>query len=353
MAWSLDIQGPNGGANIVTGAPFRSARVAWTVEGPGSVEIDLREADVTDDWTPGNHRVVVNGDHDFTGYLTRLHRVGPPEELVYSASALGLAYILDWRLVRHATTLVDDVDVIVEWLLDEAQTQLNGDMGFAMGTVVGTLPSRTRIYCFGVVIGEAIRELSHIGRGFDWEIAANGDLNVWADTRGVDTGLTLAEAQTNEWEIELDTSELITTVSAIGDPSQPFGPIHDMTRHVGAAITYGRHEIVIDVDSTDHDELIDAARAELKVGGGGLLRLHVGWWSDRGPWDLGDVWLQDTVTVTLPDFFTGDQDMRCTDVAVSIEPMPPAGGGDPLYYVEQSFDALVTDIEDGDPDEAS
>lgn len=347
--WSSDIQGPNGGANVVTAAPFKSARITWTVEGPGSFEIDLRESDVSIDWQAGTHRVVLNGPFPFSGYITRLTRSGPPKDLAFKASGLGLQSILDWRIVRHATTLNDLSSVLVEWLLEEAETQFNGNMGFQMGTVVGTTTTRLRNYCFGVVIGDAIRELAAVGRGFDWEIDADGDLNIWNNTRGIDTGLVLAEEHTQDWNVELDTSELLTTVSAIGDPSQPFGPIHDMVRNLHAADTFGRHEIAIDVDSTDRDELIDAARAELKASGGARLVLHTMWIDDRGPWRLGDVWLQDTITAVLPDYFGGSQTMRCTDVSVTLDPLPER------YFIEHTFDALVTDddLEDGDPDEES
>ena len=351
MAWSLDIQGPNGGANEVTDAPFQAFTATWTVEGPGAIEIDLTGSQVSTDWTAGLHRVVVNGDHGWAGYLENISQAGGPGEERWSVKGLGLQSRLDRRLVRHNMTLNDTSDVLVEALLDEAQAQYNGDMNFTMGTVTGTFPTRLRNYCFGVVIGDAIRELASLHRGFDWEVDENGALNLWGVTRGVDSAETLDPATITEVDIELDTVEMLTTVSAIGDPSQPFGPIHDMVRHVGNAVTYGRREIVIDVQSTDHDELIDAARAELKVGGGGVLRVHAGWWSDRGPWALGDVWLQDTAAVLLPDYLSGDQDMRCTDITVSVEPM-----ADPdLYYVEQSFDALVADIDidDTDPDEGS
>lgn len=346
--WRLDIQGPDGGANLVTSAPFQAARITWTVDGPGAAEVDLRPEDLTDDWQPGTHRLVVDLDNmpEFAGYLTRLTRDGPPENITYKASAIGLASILDWRLVRHLYGITGTAAEIVASLLDEAQTQYHGDMGFSMGAIDGTTVTRTRGYCFGVVIGEAIRELASIGRGFDWEVDATGALNIWNNTRGVNSGKTLAEEDTQSWSVELETSDLVTTVSVIGDQSQPFGPMHHMVRSPGMAITYGRREVVVDVDSTDSDELFDAATAELVSRGGALLRVRTMWIEGRGPWQFGDVWMQDRASVVLPAIFGGTQGMRLIEASVSLDPGTHV-------YVEHTFEALVEDITEGDPDEGS
>lgn len=349
---------------------FRKMRLLWTVEmgGSASAEIDLREDQVSLDPTAWQQpkRLIVRGPRDWAGDLTRLVRTGSPDgeyKVGYKASALGLVHRLDYRVVRHDLVVNDSADVIVEALLSEAQdNQFNGDMGFEMGSVVGSPVTRRRSYCVGVGIGDAIRELASIGRGFDWELDPDGRLNIWDRDRGIDTGLTLAETDVSDWNIELDTSELLTNVTAIADPSDPYGPKYRMSR-TAMADNYGRREVSIDTDvialneeNPDwEDELYDAGRALLKVGGGGFLTLRIMYLSHQAPWNFGDVWLQDRITATLPTWFGGDQEMRCTDVAITLEPMPPHDGGAPIYFVEQGFDALVEelDIIDGDPDQES
>lgn len=343
---------------------FQTLKMVWSADnnGPASFEAELRESDVAG-WVPGT-RIVVNGPRDWGGEVTFLGRSGPPSnrgKVGFKASGLGLAYRLDYRIVRHDLEVHDTADVIVAALLSEAQdNQFNGDMGFQMGSVSGTLPRRLRGYCVGVGIGDAIRELASLDRGFDWELDANGDLNIWNRTRGIDTTYVLREEDTSDWDVQLDTSELLTNVTAIADPSDPYGPKFRMSR-TARADDYGRHDVAIDTDviatpaeNPDwEDELYDAGRAVLKVGGGGLLRLHTMWLSDRAPWNFGDVWLQDRVTAELPDYFGGNQLVRCTDVTVTLERMPPRGASAPIYFVEMGWDALVRDIDvtDGDPDQ--
>ena len=125
---------------------------------------------------------------------------------------------------------------------------------------------------------------------------------------------------------------------------------------------YGRREEAIDTDVVAdgelnpdwEDELHDAGHALLKERGGGLLHLKTIWLSDNAPWELGDVWLQDTVLGDFPEFFGGTTRIRCTDVTVTIDPMPPRNAGTeaPIYWVEMGWDALIADldVEDGDPD---
>lgn len=346
-----------------TGSGFKSMRLTWTVEAGGcsTIEVDLRESDIGTIWTPP-HRILVNGPMDWGGEITNLSRSGPPGNIQYRASGLGHSHRLDQRIVRHIFVVHDRGDVHVEALLSEAQdNQFNGNMGFTFGGVVtGTCAIQYRPYCFGVSIGDAIRELASAGRGFDWELDPQGYLYLWAPGRGTDLDLTLSDTQTQNWEVEVDTSELLTTVSALATNTDPFGPRHKMSK-TRMADEYGRREEAIDTDvvaDTElnpdwQDELHDAGHALLKERGGGLLRLKTMWLSDRAPWDFGDVWLQDSVLADFPLFFGGPTRIRCTDVAVTIDPMPPREGGQaPIYFVEMGWDALIADldVEDGDPD---
>ncbi len=346
-----------------TGQAFKSMRLVWSVEagGAASAEIDILESQIGTIWTPP-HRFVVNGPMDWGGEITNLARSGAPGEITYKASALGHYHRLDKRIVRHDFVVNDAANVHVEALLSEAQdNQFNGDMGFTFGSATGTFPSRERAYCVGANIGDCIKELAAVGRGFDWELDAQGYLNMYGPSRGVDTGFTLADTDTHSWELELDTSELLTNVTALAHPSDPYGPKYRMSR-TAMADNYGRREDTIETDVVAlneenpdwEQELYDAGHGLLKEMGGGLINLRTIWLSNNAPWNLGDVWLQDTVELVLPDFFGGNTFARCTDVTVTLDPMPTRPGGlAPIYWVEMGWDALVTDldVEDGDPDQ--
>lgn len=345
MAWTIDIQGPNGGANIATDVPFKTAQIRWTSDGPGAAEIALLESQISNDWIAGLHRVVINLDATpmFSGYVNSVVRSGPPADLTYTVSANGLAWILDWRLI-HKPQVFAAIDTPVgetAWqLIDAVQSQINGDMGFAQGATVGTTVSKDRGYCDGSNVGEEIRELASVGRGFDYEIDATGDFNVWNNSRGTDLSgsMTLTEETTNGFEVASDTSDLVTSVSAYGSAEKPWGPQRVPVKTF-MADTYGRRELALDVDSTKEDELEDTATAQVAVQGGAHNRVTANWIEGIGPWAFGAVWLQDTVSVVLESLFGGTQDMRCTDIAVSLEPTP-----EDIWFVEMSFDTLITDL---------
>lgn len=339
--FTIDLHSP------IIGATFAGLRASWTADGPGAMEVDLRPTDINDSWTPGAHQIVLNwgGGPVFAGTLERLEQSGPPEDVRFTASALGLAARLDYRIVRHEFEIRDHVDVMVSELLTEAQTQFNGDMGFTMGTVSGTTANRLRNYCFGVNIGDAIRELAQVGNGFDWEVDANAALNIWQNTRGVHTGKTVQDSDTNSWAVTADTGDTLTNVSSIGSQEQPFGPIHRLSYSPGLSNVYGRREVAIDVDSTDEMELFDSGDAELSTRAGARMQVQTMWIDDRGPWQFGEVWLQDIVSVVLPTYFGGTQDMRCTEISLSLEPGTH-------YFVEHTFEALCVDITQAQDDGA-
>src|SRR5262245_39915798 len=252
--WSIDLMPSDSWTPTATDVPFSAFRATWTSEGPGAIEIEVPLADISTIWTPGLHRIVVHGDVEWGGELTRLARQGGPDDTEYRVSGLGHIHRLDQRIVRFDFVVNDTADVIVEALLSEAQdNQFNGDMGFTMGSSTGTFQARRRAYCPGVGIADAIRELASIGRGFDWEIDAGGALNLWGHTRGTDTGRTISETDCSRFEPTLDTGEMLTNVTVLGDPSDPFGPQKKMSRS-SYADDYGRRERAEDTDVITDDE---------------------------------------------------------------------------------------------------
>lgn len=370
VPWNIEIQENDGAFVVQPDAPFRSLKLTWSVEnqGGGSCEVGLADTMVTTDWSQPK-RIVVTGERGWAGSLTQVARSGPPAQVGrtgkagWTASGLGLYQRLDWRIVRHIFEVNSPLDVIVGNLLDECQVnQFNGDMGLSLGTVVGSLPIRRRAYCFAVKIGDAIRELAAIG--FDWEIDSNGELNIWDNTRGVYTGRTLTQSDCQGFDLSFDTAEMLTTETALADPSDPFGPRHDMAR-TALADDYGRKEDVIETDIiADFDknpnwqeELIKAADGVLRTNGGGHFNLRTTWPSKNAPWSLTDVWLQDRINVDLSgtvaaNVIPSPLRARLTDVTVTLETMPSRGALAPVYWVECNWDGLVEEVDviPGDPD---
>ncbi len=353
--WQLDVKPKNGGTNVATDVPFHRLRATQTIEGPGSIEIDLSETHIDDFWQAGTHRVKLTGPLDVSGFVSGLNqsgrRSGGGDGIIYTARGLGLASVLDWRLVRHQIEYMDEnASDIVFGLLDEAESQYNGNMGFSPGTVHGVTEVLTEGYCFGTIIGDSIRELSTKGVGFDWEVNANGELEIWAGSRGGDSGLTLDPDEVTNITIDADTASLVTTVSAIGRQPDPFGPIHDMVRDVNAADTFGRREIAIDVDADDDErpKLIRQATAALKEKKGATLTVDAMWAHTHGPWDFVALKLGDTVDVLLPGWFYGNQEMVCVERGLELDPAAPDD-----YFLNFKLAAHVTDdeIDTTDPDE--
>jgi len=350
--WTLSVMGKNGGGPTFTDVPFHALRATKSLEGPGSMDIDLAVPHMDDYWTPGLHRVTLEGPYDWSGYITGLEQSGRPSDggVYWTAHCLGLGYILDWRLIRQQITFPDTTaDDIVFAILEHLQDQYNGDMNFSPGTVNGTCDTLNEEYCFGVVAGDAIREMATEGSGFDWNVNADGELNIWAGGRGTDTGQNMNPNKVTDITVNYDTSDLVTTVSIIGSQTDPFGPIHDVV--YDGASTFGRHEIAIDVDA-DNDQrprLIKAGKAELKARRGATLNVTATWVANNdGPWEIGEgIGLGDRVDLVLDDWFQGTQTARVVDFSIELDTNAPYD-----FFMEYGFQGRITDdeIEDVDPD---
>lgn len=352
--WQLDIQTKNGASTAASDVPYHSLRAMETLEGPGSIEIELAEPHMASYWEAGTHRAVLTGPLDWAGYLTGLEQSGRPVTggINWTSRGVGLGSVLDWRIVRHQVAYLDTpISEVVFGLLDEAESQYNGEMSFTPGTVHGAPDSNiTEKYCFGVIIGDSIRDLS-VQYDFDWEINANGELVIWLNGgRGTDTGLTLEQDGVSDITINYDTVSNVTTVSAVGNSADPYGPVHDMVRDVNAADKFGRREVVIDVNADEDTRfrLINQARAELKARRGAMVTFHATWVNGHGPWGFPAVDLGDRIDFDLPPWFGGNtQTFRCVDRTVELDPAAPDN-----YFLEYGFQTRITEdeLDETDPD---
>jgi hypothetical protein len=298
--------------------------VTWALDGPGSLEIDIVPEDMGDQWQAGLRRVRVNEDATvrFTGFLEHLGRSGAPDAERYRAAGLGIASRLDQRVVHGDFTRNDVVATDIAWdLIQHAQNQADGGLGITLGTITGTAPSRTRHFCDGDVIAEQIGNLAAMEPGgFFWEIDPLGAFNAWVGDRGSASGQTLAEGEAILFEIEDDTSDLLTYVTALGEADEPCGAPLEV-RSSTLATAYGRRESTVDSDTRLTTELDQLADHELLVRGRSRRSVKASWIEAAGyrPWTFGDVWLGDTLTVELDSWFGGTQTMRVVTIVVSLE----------------------------------
>lgn len=307
--------------------PFTSATFHWELDGPGSVEVDLKKG-TESDWLAGQRQLVLRDpateDRFWAGWLTALAQSGPPRGEKFRASGLGLASRLAKRIVHGDFSRQMAVATDTAWdLIEHAQAQTDGDMGFTFGTVEGTATTRSRDYCDGDDIGAAIDELADFATGgFDWEIDAYGAFNAWVGGRGDTTAESLAPGDVRGWGVENETDELITYATALADVQEACGDPVEVASDAGNVALYGRLEDSISIDTDDSDELEDAALAEIESRMAGSLRLKVNWIEghENSPWAFGAVWLGDVVpNVELRDVFGGPQDMRVVSITLSLE----------------------------------
>ena len=330
MAWELDVIPRAGGAALVTTAPIEALSVNWQLGGPGSFECELGESNAAQ-WLPGQRRIHIRdgATRRWAGWLTELSESTQSfDDLSRSAgtqlraAGLGLAWILGRRIIHGDINKSAVVATTIAWnLIQEAQAQADGDYGFTLGTVTGTAPSRTRHYCDGDNIGEAIDELAAKDPGgFDWDISELGAFRAWVGSRGVASGETLQRSEAMNWDVTESMVDLLTYATALGDAEEPCGaPLAIRSKSLKS--THGRLEEALDNDTNNViTELQEHADEELRARVAGRRRLRATWPEGKAPWSWGTVWLGDTLSVTLPTHFGGVQTLRCISVQVNVEP---------------------------------
>lgn len=315
------------GVLVADGAPFIRTTARWELDGPGSLEVDLREDQVGSTWVPGQRRVVLRRDAApiWGGWLLGLEATFDADRgAAYTARCLGHAAPLAHRVVLGDFSRTDTVATQIAWdLISHAQAQPNGNLGITLGTVVGTAPTLTRHYCDGDRIGEAIDELaSREPGGFDWEVDAQRAWNAWVGGRGTNKQSTVSfgSGDVQEMRIVWDGAELPTYAHALGsDPDGPCGqPL--VTRYSALAGSLLRMDAVVDADTASSGELTARADHELLLASRARLRVAVTLEERTDVRGLSSLELGDVVTAVLPAAFGGSQAVRVIAKQVSLEP---------------------------------
>jgi hypothetical protein len=315
------------GTTVASDVPFHRATVTWDIDGPGAIEVTLAPANLGSSlWLPGQRRVVVlaDGTPVWQGWLLDMERDGKPGEVTWTARGLGLASVLDKRVVHGDFTKTEVVATTIAWqLIQHAQSQTDGDHGFTLGTISGTAPARTRTYCDGDNIREAIDDLaSRDPGGFDWEIDAQGRFNAWVPRRAQGKlAITITDADVMEMRASKDVSELASYVTALGDdPDGPCGPPLVTRSDSTLAASYKRREVPIDVGTNDSGELTEAADHELAIRRRGGLQLEVVVEPRADPKGLAALDIGDRVTAVLAAELGGPQVVRLVRKSITLEP---------------------------------
>jgi hypothetical protein len=331
MPWTMDVL-DKVGATLISDAPFRAARVTWAADGSGAAEIDLRSADiVSSSLRAGAKRVAFRdpgGTRRFQGWLERVDRSGKPSDVQYKASCLGLAAMLERRVVHGNFDKVAVIATTIAWdLIAHAQAQTDGAMGLTLGTVTGVAPARNRWYCDGDMVADRIKELAEFDPGgFTWEIDADGRFNAWVGGRGTDVSgtVTIAPTDTIDWACKENMEGYATYQMVKGDQNEdePCGA-HHVTVSGGTPATYGRREFVEDDDSRDAAELDDRATEALRARVASRIDLRTAWVEGQGPWAFGTRWLGDVVTAALGTEFGGNATVRLVSITANLERHSP------------------------------
>jgi hypothetical protein len=309
MTWTIDLYNLTGSSLQNGNVAFVRATVRWRLDDPGSCEVDLRD-DQIDPWlVPMRRRVVVrrSGTAVWAGILLGVEQTNDRGVPSYTARALGLRYWIERRLVHPDVVYTNLPSTTIAWnLISAAQAQANGGMGFTLGTITGTAPSRTRTYCEGDNILEAIRELAeHDTQGFDWEIDVDGKFNAWVGGRGANISTTIRRGdclRRGGWQVDWNLAEADTYVSAASPKTCPSLPVVRSSMILPPA-QYGRWESLVDSDVTSTAELQDVADEQLRASGRAAIRVRA-----TRPEAFGSPW---------PGFELGDRPLvEDTDTAL-------------------------------------
>ena len=324
MAYSLALF-DLAGAPVADPAPFASATARWELDGPGSLEVTLREAQASPAWLAGRRRVELRRDGVpvWGGWLLGLEASFDPDEgASWTARALGYAAPLERRFVLSDLVFEATPATTIAWqLVQHVQSQPDGDLGITLGTVVGTAPSLTRRYCAPVNLLEAIDELaSREPGGFDWEVDARRRLNMWVGGRGTDrrASVSFGPGDLRETRVGEDRAELATYATAVPPDEGPCSP-PPLTRAGPIASGHLRQDVLVDAEDGAAAELEARADHEAKVASRSRLRLEGTYEEGRAPAGFASLELGDTVTARLPQVFGGDTAVRLISRGLSLE----------------------------------
>lgn len=269
MAWTLDVRDRIGSTLLKSDVDFRALTARWVLNGPGSLEVDLRhDADLGG---------AVCGEAEFQ--LKRNGVVvwaGPwlssdvdPEARTLRITAEGLWWWFRRRVVTSDLLYTDTAQHTIAWnLLNHAQGQTYGSLGITNGSHTGTPKSRSRFYCAANVpnVAEEVEAFTTYEGGFDFEIdPATRTFKTWTPSRMSASGISLSGANVDELRWSEDMRDVSTFVTVAG--ANECGTILITSSDATLANTYGRLHTAADADDDDdtRGELTETANETLRA----------------------------------------------------------------------------------------
>lgn len=280
-----------------------SRQVTWRVDAAAEASFDLpgsspRAGAITELVT--DLHVRLDGDKLYRGRVGGTSDTLDADQHKVSVQTADYRAVLGRRILWSDDTLVytaDDQSDIFWGLINDTQARDGGDLSITrgLGTVTGV--TRDRTFEAGKNIGEALTQLGEVIDGFDWDIDANLQANVYYPERGGNAG------------VVLDYGGAVTGVTRQVDPSTFFTALRFngadglVAAEVVAADITTRQEGRWDFQQGETDIAEQATvddRAERLLDLGQVispaytLRLKRGFW--QGP---SHIWLGDTCRIIV------------------------------------------------------
>jgi hypothetical protein len=251
--WTLDLRDRTGGALVKAGVAFRSLSARWVLNGPGSIEVNLRHDADLGGATAGTAELQLLRDGVIVWAGPWLSSDVDPRARSLTITGEGLWWWFRRRLVTSDLVYTDTAQhTIARNLIAHTQAQTYGSLGIVAGTHTGATRNRSRFYCAAARpnVGEEVEALTQYENGFDFAInPATRAFDTWTPARRSSSGISLDGNEVDYLAWSEDVRDVATFVSAIG--ADECGAIVIDASDTTLANTYGRLHTAIDADDND------------------------------------------------------------------------------------------------------
>lgn len=272
-------------------------------------------------------------------------------------TAVDYRGLLDRRLFwTYGNTLsfrgVDQANIAWQIIQDAQTGQPGGNLGITRGAAAPTGVLRDRDYEVSKPIGEAITQLGQVVNGFEWEINALRQFNLFYPQRGRATGITIAYGkEVTGFTRNVTSSHFANAVRMNGSP--------DYTKPVEIALgSFDANVGRWDAQRSDANLVLQTTvneRAQFELTTGSALSDAFNLTMTPGWWDPAQVWLGDTIRLIIQ---TGRLAVDTTRRVVAVDITLDDDGGetvrlsvgdtiDVLPVRLQSYDSRIKVLERG------
>lgn len=236
-----------------------------------------------------------------------------------------LIYCYDWLEQLNSRFTADEVSYEgidagqIAWdLIDDSQTQSNGDFGITEGTIEAT-QNRDRTY-YNKNILEAIIELSNVINGFDFEINTSKVFNVKGVIGADRTDSVILEYGINVTAMRImeDFSKIVNRGIVLGDSGYIGDPLRVERDDAGAQALYKvREALVSETTTSEQDTLEEKGDALIRKYEAPLYKVSMNIARGGTP-SIADFALGDVITLKVQSgIYNINEDFRIYEWTVS------------------------------------